>query len=149
MQVLGMSGGDAPLDTSASRWETIVAGWHGFLQHPLTGHGLDTGSSIVLGTLGAHSFPIAALYQGGFLFAAGLVGCILINMAYGARALGTSSLSRRLFGVMIAALVFAATAPSYYNRYLWVPLAIGAAGAALPTASRVERQDHTPAASIR
>jgi uncharacterized membrane protein (DUF441 family) len=136
MQVLGLSGGDASLNTSASRWDTIVAGWQGFLARPLTGRGLDNASSVVMPQLSVHNLPVAALYQGGALFATGIVICVVMAVALVGRYRRDSMLSARIFSVMVAAVAFAATAPSFYNRYMWVPLAIGVASAVSALAER-------------
>ncbi len=130
-QVLGLSGGDASLNTSASRWDTIVLGWRGFLQDPVSGAGLDARSSLVVDTLGVHSLPVAALYQGGVLFAAGLLGCLVVAALRAARAVPRTALQARVYAVGVTALAFSATAPSMYNRYLWVPVALVAAAVAL------------------
>jgi len=130
-QVLGLSGGDASLNTSASRWDTIVLGWRGFLRDPLTGAGLDARSSLVVDTLGVHSLPVAALFQGGVVFAAGLLGCLVVAVTRAARSVPRTALQSAVYAVGVTALAFSLTAPSMYNRYLWVPVALVAAAVAL------------------
>ncbi|ARU53023.1 O-antigen ligase [Cellulosimicrobium cellulans] len=129
-QVLGLSGGDASLNTSASRWDTIVLGWRGFLEDPISGAGLDARSSLVVDTLGVHSLPVAALYQGGVVFAAGLLGCLVVAAVRAVRSVPRTALQARVYAVGVTALAFSATAPSLYNRYLWVPAALVAAAVA-------------------
>lgn len=136
LQVLGLSGGDASLNTTASRWDTIVAGWRGFLADPLTGAGLDSDSSLVIGSLGVHSLPFAALYQGGVLFAAGLAGCVLTAIVMVARSPRKSVLRAQAYSLAIAAGAFSLTGPNLYNRYFWVPIAIVAVLAALNEGQR-------------
>ena len=141
-QVLGLSGGDASLNTSASRWDTIVLGWRGFLEDPFTGAGLDARSSLVVETLGVHSLPVAALYQGGAVFALGLLGCLVVAVVRAVRAVPRTPIQVRVLAVGVTALVFSATAPSLYNRYLWVPVALVAAAAVLAPEGRPGREAH-------
>ncbi|WP_069385817.1 O-antigen ligase family protein [Cellulosimicrobium cellulans] len=143
-QVLGLSGGDSSLNTSASRWDTIVVGWRQFLADPWTGAGLDTRSSLVIESLGVHSFPVAALHQGGLLFAAGIVSCVAVGVLRVRRVGRLSALRARVFAVAVTAAAFSLTAPSLYNRYLWVPVALAAAASVLPEARAAEATQGVP-----
>lgn len=125
LQVTGATARSSTANTSSSRWETIVAGWKGFVAHPLTGAGLEPEASLTFGDLPAHNIVVAALFQGGALFALGL-GIVAYRMV-------RPVLAKRLAGgtVTIAAagtvtaVLFAMTAPSFYNRYFWLPVALG------------------------
>lgn len=126
-QTLGLTsfvGQTADLNTSASRLETMKYGLNAFLHYPLFGAGLDPQSAIATGTFAVHNIAIAAAYQGG--------ACLLVALL-----IPVVSASRRLFlrkpvqqflmqanGAFLAALVFALTAPSFFNRYFWMPVAL-------------------------
>lgn len=121
-QVFGLTGSRESLNTTDSRWDTIQAGLEGFMSQPLTGAGLDALSSQIVDTFGVHNFPVAALYQGGIFFAAGLFAVIV--RAFKGLEIKNDTLAVAIFGMATAALIFAQTAPSLYNRYFWVPLAL-------------------------
>lgn len=127
LQVLGLKSLYAGTNTSASRIMTIRAGWASFAQHPLTGIGLDINSSIVYQDLTVHNLPVALLHVGGIFFAFGIIG-LLCSLMVGAIALRRRApLSPLALGAVASAWVFALTAPGYYNRYFWVPIALCAA----------------------
>lgn len=133
-QALGLSGSmDTGLNTTASRLETDRLGWESFLQNPMTGVGLDPQSSIVepLGNLAVHNFLIGALHQGGIIFALGILVAALRLIMLGVRETSRHSLSVRTLAMSAAAVAFCVTAPSFFNRYFWVPLALLATQAAL------------------
>lgn len=117
------------LNTTASRLETDRLGWESFLRNPLTGVGLDPESGIVdhYSNLSVHNFLIGALHAGGILFAAGLTVAALTPIFSALRLLSPNALALRTFAMAAAAIVFCITAPSYYNRYFWVPIALLAA----------------------
>ncbi|MDP9694968.1 UNVERIFIED_ORG: hypothetical protein J2X79_002536 [Arthrobacter globiformis] len=123
------------LNTTASRLETDRLGWESFLANPWTGVGLDTQSSIVdhLYNLSVHNFILGAMHQGGWIFALGILLAALSLLLPGLRLASGDSLRVRATAMAVAAVTFAVTAPSFYNRYFWVPLALLAAYHSLPT----------------
>jgi O-antigen ligase len=121
---LGISSTVADVNTASSRLETDRLGWEGFLAHPLTGVGLDGPSALVMGNLGVHNFWIAALYQGGIFIALGLAVVVIGIMASGLRHTPRSTVPLAIYASVLAMLAFAMTAPSFFNRYFWVPLAL-------------------------
>lgn len=150
-QALGLSGSmDEGLNTTASRLETDRLGWESFLQHPFSGVGLDASSSIVepMGNLAVHNFLIGALHQGGLIFGLGVLAAAFGLVVAGLRALSRNNLSVRTLSMAASAVAFSITAPSFFNRYFWIPLAFLAAQAALesrgvlakPSSSRAGRE---------
>lgn len=133
-QVTGSAGRG---NTSDSRWESIVAGLHGYVESNFIGVGLEPAASFTTTGLPAHNFLVAALFQGGTIFTVGI--CLIIYSAVraGCRVGWWSSLHASLGAGMITALVFALTAPSVYNRYFWVPLAFAVLATRIPRRSRV------------
>lgn len=120
-QVTGASGRG---NTSQSRWDSIVAGWNGFTESAFIGVGLEPAASFTVTGLPAHNIVIAALFQGGLLFTVGL--CMV---AYRAARLSlrqgwAGGLHAAAAAGFVTAGVFAMTAPSFYNRYFWLPLAL-------------------------
>lgn len=135
-QVTGATGRG---NTSESRWDSIVAGLHGFVDSTFVGVGLEPAASFTSTGLPAHNFLVAALFQGGALFTAGV--CLVIYRAVraGLRAGWWSSLHATLGAGMVTAVVFAMTAPSVYNRYFWVPVAFAVLAARNPQRSQIRR----------
>ncbi len=119
-QVTGAAGTG---NTSASRWDSIVAGLLGFVDSTFIGVGLEPAASFTSTGLPAHNFLVAALFQGGLLFTLGV--CLVIYRAVrtGIKAGWLGHLNATLGAGLVTALVFAMTAPSVYNRYFWIPLA--------------------------
>ncbi|MGX5357816.1 O-antigen ligase family protein [Kocuria sp. KH4] len=137
-QATGLTGGDAGLNTSATRWESIVAGWEGFIQNLFLGAGLEPAAAVTAVDLPAHNFFVAALYQGGMIFTVGLV-IILVRLVWrGLRSAWQRGVPAAAAAGMITALVFAMTAPSFFNRYFWLPIALAA------VAYQVERTQTRP-----
>ncbi|WP_066041876.1 O-antigen ligase family protein [Herbiconiux solani] len=122
LQTLGLSAGGryATSEIRASTYQTAVD--KTFL-NPF-GYGLDPASSIVDGTFPAHNLLLAALYQGGLIFAIAILA--LIVRPFLGRWLRTdpSTLTTAILATAVSAFVFAMTAPSMYNRYFWVPIAL-------------------------
>ena len=124
LQVLGLQQKYAGTDTSASRWETIKAGWTFFSQHPFTGAGLDTSRADVYQGLPVHNLMVALLQAGGLLFAAGVVAMFVIPVvgAFAVRQL--HPLAPLAVSLAVSQIFFSGTAPGYYSRYFWVPMAL-------------------------
>lgn len=146
-QVLGLRGGPSDLNTSASRWDTVVAGWHDFLSVPFTGVGLDSNGYVVLGDLGVHDIWVASLRQGGLFFTAGLAIVVFSVLFTAWRYRGHFTLSISL-AAGITALVFAMTAPSFYNRYFWLPLALLLAALEYERVDELSRAQMAPAHGV-
>jgi hypothetical protein len=135
-QVTGMRSGPGE-NTMAQRFATDELGWNGFVQHPLTGVGLDPAAGIVMfGSLGVHNFWLAALHQGGIFFGIGLIISVVPSLAAGWRARKLSRLVGATFAVGLSAAVFALTAPSFFNRYFWLPIALLTAALGVATAEK-------------
>jgi hypothetical protein len=126
-QVIGVTGNQASLNTTASRLATDAMGWEGFMQFPLTGVGLGSSAALVSGELGVHNFYLSALHQGGIFFGVGLIIVTLTILCRAAKWVRTDPLAAVLVATALSALVFAMTAPSFFNRYFWVPFALLAA----------------------
>ncbi|MEX5294665.1 O-antigen ligase family protein [Kocuria sp. CPCC 205268] len=122
LQATGISASDRSLNTAASRQETYKLGFQGFLENPLTGEGLDPGSASVIGELGVHNFLLAAAYQGGSLFVVGIglaaLGGGLVAWAHRSKQHASNA---AISGALVS-ITFAMSAPSFYNRYFWIPL---------------------------
>lgn len=123
------------LNTTASRLETDKLGWESFLANPWTGVGLDPESAVVdhFYNLSVHNFLIGALHQGGAVFALGLLLAALALLLPGFRKQAPDALRAQTAGIAVAAVTFAITAPSFFNRYFWVPVALLGVQALLPT----------------
>jgi hypothetical protein len=135
-QAVGLSPAAASgLNTTASRLETDRLGWESFLKNPWTGVGLDPESAVVdhLFNLSVHNFLIGALHQGGWVFALGLLLAALSLLLPGLRKQAPDALRAQTAGMAVAAVTFAITAPSFFNRYFWVPLALLGVQTLLPT----------------
>lgn len=135
-QVTGAAGTG---NTTASRWDSIEAGLGGFVDSTFIGVGLEPAASFTATGLPAHNFLVAALFQGGALFTAGV--CLVIYRAAlaGLKAGWRNSLFATLGAGMVTALVFAMTAPSVYNRYFWVPLAFAVLATRTPQRAQTGR----------
>ena len=124
-QVTGIRSTGPGENTMAQRFATDALGWQGFVQHPLTGVGLDPDAGIVmLGSLGVHNFWLAALHQGGVFFGIGLIIVTVPPLVTGWRTRSLSRLVGSTFAVGLSAAAFALTAPSFFNRYFWLPIAL-------------------------
>lgn len=123
-QTIGLTGYSS-LNTTASRLETDRLGWESFIRHPLTGVGLDTKAAVVdpIQNLAVHNFVLGALHQGGLIFTLGILIAVVASVASGFRRVAHDGLAIRACGSAVAAMVFAMTAPSFFNRYFWVPMA--------------------------
>lgn len=123
LQVTGATATSREANTSSTRWESILAGWDGFTGHPIIGAGLEPDAAATFGELPAHNIAVAALYQGGALFALG-VGIVIWCAARPLLRRPAPGLAMVIAAGTVTALVFAMTAPSFYNRYFWLPVAL-------------------------
>jgi O-antigen ligase len=112
--------------TSDIRSETYDAAWASIIQNPIFGQGMDTSSAVADGRFPVHNLLLASLFQGGLLvliaLAAMITRPIRSNWWWGGR--DRSLLGTQLLATAAGAFVFAMTAPSMYNRYFWVPVAL-------------------------
>lgn len=123
LQTLGITE-QGRYSTTESRFETSDAAFASIAKHPLVGVGLDPISGIADGQFPVHNLLIAALFQGGILFAIAIAAFTLRPLVGRWLRTDRSLLSTQLLAACVAAIVFAMTAPSLYNRYFWVPLAL-------------------------
>ncbi|MET0990534.1 MAG: O-antigen ligase family protein [Glaciihabitans sp.] len=141
-QTLGLSA-DGRYNTSETRIETYGAAFDGFLASPLVGNGLDPASALADGIFPAHNLFVGAMFQGGLFLACGLALAIVLPLGRWIR-LSRSVLVAQVLAGFTAMVVFAMTAPSLYNRYLWIPVAL------LFALKRIEEaRPHFPKASER
>lgn len=140
-QALGLTAG-GQYATAEFRARTYQAAWDSFLANPLVGNGLDTASAVADGEYAVHNLILAAAFQGGILLAIGLtIG--LARPFTGRWIRRTRDIAvTQILAASIGMIVFAMTAPSLFNRYLWVPLALTIAWRA------IMRREH-PTGSLR
>jgi len=130
-QAVGLTAGNDPTtNTLDSRWTTIIVGWSRFLDAPFRGHGLDPGSADVYAGLPPHNLWVGALYQGGLIFTIGITLVIATSCYVGLRRFRLSPTACSAAFMALGAVFFALTAPSFYNRYFWLPLALAACAGA-------------------
>ena len=164
-------GNSTTSNTGSLRIDTYKAAWHGIVQDPVFGHGLDLYSGIVFYDIylnvgyPPHNLILIIWYQGGILF---LLGTLL---AVGAAFRRVTGAGRRdptrdiIFAGGIASLAYSMTAPVIFQTYFWLPFvlamtyslarrpAVGSRGAGqpvsggdlLPPASRPDRAGALPA----
>ncbi|HEX3841967.1 MAG TPA: O-antigen ligase family protein [Acidimicrobiales bacterium] len=117
-------------NTASLRIDTYKSAWHGIVEDPVFGHGLDLYSGIVFYDiyLGVgyppHNLILIMWYQGGILF---LIGSLI---AVGAAFRRVSGPGRRdptrdiIFAGAIASLVYSMTAPVIFQTYFWLPFVL-------------------------
>ncbi len=116
-------------NTSQSRvinWSSSLDGIFTSIRTFLLGHGLDRDSGLIQSKnfeiLQVHNSFLQIFYQGGLIFAAGVV--FLISKAlYVARQLKVSEV-RILIYPCISALIFSMTSPLMNSRYIWFPFLV-------------------------
>jgi O-antigen ligase len=107
--------------TGEFRLNLIRAAWSEIRHHPLLGRGLAPRDGTLIDDLGVHNVLLAAWYGGGLLTFAGVALVGFSALAGGWRRRYETSLEA-LFAATIAAVTFAMTAPSVFNRYYWLPI---------------------------
>lgn len=123
MQTLGLRD-QGRYSTSESRIETFQAAWEQIVISPLVGQGFDGISAIADGIHPPHNIIIGALFQGGILVTFVIVMMTLRPFRGRWLRQDRSPLATQLMAGAVAAIVFTMTAPSLYNRYFWIPLAL-------------------------
>ena len=126
IQTLGLNSG--AYSSSESRMEVYRIAVDQAATSPFVGNGLDPQSAIVAGTgFAPHNLLIAALYMGGLAFLAGICLAIYASFAGSWLVAKSSGVASAVLAGSVGALVFSMTAPSLFNRYFWLPLALLAA----------------------
>jgi O-antigen ligase len=110
-------------NTAGSRFELAARALDGIAEHPLTGHGLVVPDNVLLRTLSVHNNFLAAWHGGGILLLVGVVIVTVIAVRYCFVWDPSDPLHMTVASAVVAALAFAQTAPSFYNRYYWLPVA--------------------------
>jgi len=123
LQTLGITE-QGRYSTTESRFETTDAAFASIAKHPFVGVGLDPISSIADGEFPVHNLVIGALFQGGLLLAIGITAFAVRPLLGRWLRDDPSLLTTQLLATAVAAFVFAMTAPSLYNRYFWIPIAL-------------------------
>ncbi len=116
------------VSSSESRFDTYRTAIAGIADRGMLGHGLDTQSMIVDGVFPAHNLFIGSAYGGGLALALLIAWAVFRPFAGGWIWSQHDRLVASLVAVGSTSIIFAMTAPSLYNRYLWIPLAIVWAG---------------------
>lgn len=148
LQVTGVTADTRTANTSSSRWESIVSGWNGFAAHPVVGAGLEPTASFTFLDFPAHNIVVASLFQGGLLFTAGMAIVVwkAVRRILPKRHEG-GTLTIAAAGV-VTALIFAMTAPSFYNRYFWIPVALALVASRIKPRAAARAPESRPSASM-
>lgn len=110
--------------TLGSRTETFDVAWAIIIQNPLIGQGFDA-ISVSADEFSPHNILIAAWFQGGIFFALAITAMILRPfVGRWVRESRRSTISVQMVAATMSALVFSMTAPSLFNRYFWIPVAL-------------------------
>lgn len=107
--------------TSESRLDTYQLALDSFIQSPLIGAGMDGYSGVVDGGFQAHNVLIASLYQGGIFVGLGMLIVLLRPFGPWIRR-DRSLITSYVLACTLGGITFAMTAPSMFNRYLWIPV---------------------------
>jgi hypothetical protein len=124
LQTTGQSA-DNRYNTAGSRLSTYTEALRKFIENPIIGSGLDPNSTIADGIYPAHNLFLAAAFEGGVLLAIGVLLAVLRAFRGGVlRRMRADPALATAVALVVTELVFAMTAPSLYNRYLWIPIAL-------------------------
>jgi O-antigen ligase len=124
LQTTGNSADDR-YNTAGSRVSTYTEALRQFTESPIIGNGLDPNSTIADGIYPAHNLFLASAFEGGVILLLGVALAVLRPLwGLRVRILRTESLVAMTFALVVTELVFAMTAPSLYNRYFWIPVAL-------------------------
>jgi O-antigen ligase len=139
LQTTGQTEATAESNTAGTRVELADRAVDAIIARPITGHGLVAEDNVLLGTFTVHNNFLAAWQAGGILVFLGVVVASALALRYCLRRRSSDPLQTTVAAAVVAALVFAQTAPSMFNRYYWLPIAFAIvlgvrAGAGLPLA---------------
>lgn len=118
MQVFGATG---RYSTAENRLDTYSEAFNRIIASPFSGAGMDGYSGVVDGGFQAHNLFVAALYQGGVFVFLGITIVLLRPFGSWLRS-DRTYLASYILAASLGAITFAMTAPSMFNRYLWIPL---------------------------
>jgi O-antigen ligase len=134
----GRSGTSAD-DTAGTRAELAAEAWIQIRERPIFGLGLGSSKLEVIDNFAVHNMYLGIWSGGGILVLLGVAAMLTA-------AIRSCALRRRedpLFDALIAgsvsAVLFAASAPSVYNRYFWVPVALSIAASNFPLRRRTSQ----------
>lgn len=119
----GLTGPGGEADTAGSRVELARRAWSGILEQPFLGHGFGVDDNLLLRGLSVHNNFLAAWHGGGLLVLVGVVIATATAVRHCLRRGLPDPLHTTVTGAVVAAVAFAQTAPSVYNRYYWLPIA--------------------------
>ena len=140
-------------NTGSARISTDKGAWHGIVDDPVFGHGLDQTSSIVywdpyLGVpYQTHNFVLMIWFQGGLLF---LLGCLVAIISAFRR---VSGVRRRdptrdiIFSGAIASLIYSMTAPVIFQTWFWLPFVLAMTYSLTRTPAQTQRSAERPASA--
>ncbi|GED08589.1 O-antigen ligase family protein [Cellulosimicrobium cellulans] len=105
--------------TVGQRMQTIRFAWESIRSDPFSGIGFGQGGGTYNGVTQAHNMLVLSWYQGGVLLLLAVVVMCVTALVVGWRARGL--LGTALLAATVAALFFAQTGPSLYDRFVWFP----------------------------
>lgn len=122
LRTTGYLSAKSEYDTAGIRLELAERAIDVIMEHPLVGQGMVTADNVLLGTFTVHNNLLAAWVSGGVLTFLG----VLIPTMFALRCClrrNPSPLAAAVSGSVVAAVIFAQSAPGIYNRYYWLPIA--------------------------
>lgn len=114
--------------TVGQRAETIRFAWERISHGPFSGIGFGEGGGTYNGVTQAHNMMVLSWYQGGILLLLAVAIMSVTVVVVGSRA--RDAVGNALLAATIAALFFAQTGPSLYDRFVWFPAVLLLAAAA-------------------
>lgn len=118
--------------TFALRIDTISVAWSGFVQKPITGHGLDQGTlapfwdQFTYEYFPPHNIVFVYLYGGGFFMLVAVIimmGSSFNRLLSGRRKRGRANTGTRdiVLAGCVTVLVYSMSGPELVDRWLWLP----------------------------
>lgn len=123
LQTLGVTAGGR-YSTVESRFGTYQAAWEQLLANPVIGRGFDSSTALANGNFAVHDLLLGAAFQGGLLVSVAVLAMAVRPIHGGWLRNDHSMLATQFIAGFAGVWVFALTAPSLYNRYFWVPVAL-------------------------
>lgn len=124
LQASGLIATDSDLATADSRSDLMGRAWAGIQSDWFAGHGMVGADNLLIGNLTVHNLFLAAWHGGGILTLLGVVIVTWLAIRYGWRRSPDDPTREVLAAATVAALLFAQTGPSFYNRYFWLPVGL-------------------------